>query len=139
MAESSQGGGMSFWGGIKKVFGVVLGAEKVAVQIVSIAEPQLAPWLAKMDGWISRTQAAILSVENTVTQAKAGGIKEASVVADFENGLESSQAALAITGKTIQYDLALYKQVIADGVAFYNDAAAFKAGWKIVDLPKPPA
>lgn len=130
---------MSFWGGIKKVFGVIAGVEHVAVQIVDIAEPQLAPWLNKIDGWLNRTQAAVLSVENTVTQAKAGGIKEASVVADFENGLESAQAALAITGKTIQYDLAQYKQVIADFVAAFNDAAAFKATWKIVDLPKPPA
>ena len=126
---------MSFWGAIKKIGSVLAGVEHVALPIVEVVEPQLTPWLTKIDGWINRTQAAVISVENTVTQAKAGGLKEASVVADFQNGLESAQAALAIEGKTIQYDLALYKKVIADFVAAYNDAAAFKAGWKIVDLP----
>ena len=126
---------MSFLGILKKIGTVALGIEHVAVPIVSIAEPQLAPWLAKLDNWVNRTQAAVLSVEHTVTEAKAGGLKQASVIADFENGLESAQAALAVTGKTIQYDVEMYKQVINDFVAAYNHAAQFKASWKIVDLP----
>ncbi len=129
---------MSFWSVLKKIGSVATGIEHVAVPIISIAEPQLAPWLAKLDGWINRTQAAVLSVEHTVTDAKSGGLKQASVIADFQNGLESAQAALAIAGKTIQYDVELYKKVVDDFVAAYNDAAAFKAGWKIVDLPQAP-
>jgi hypothetical protein len=130
---------MSFWSGIgnafKKVGTVVIGVEHVAVPIIEIAEPQLKPLLDKVDGWINRTQAAVLSLEATVTQAKAGGIKEASVVADFENGLSTAQAALAIEGKTIQYDTELYKKVVADFVAAYNDAKLFRDGWKVVDIP----
>ena len=133
---------MGFWGAIKKIGSVALGIEHVAVPIIEIAEPQLTPILTKIDGWINRTQAAVLSVESTVTQAKAGGLKQDAVIADFENGLQTAQAALAVTGKTIQYDVEGYKKVIADFVAAYNDAAAFKATWKIIDLPQttaPPA
>jgi len=133
---------MSFWGkvwhGFQKAETVAIGVEHIAVPLIEVAEPQLKPLLDGVDGWLNRTQAGILSLEKTVTEAKAGGLREASLVADFQNGLETAQAALALTGKTIQYDLDIYKKVIADGVAFYNDGAAFKATWKIVDLPADP-
>lgn len=129
---------MSFLSVIKKIGSVALGIEHVAVPIFAAADPALAPILTKLDGWLNRTQTAIQSAEATYTQAKAGGLKSAAVVQDFENGLQTAQDALAVTGKTIQYDAAEYQKVIDSFVAAYNAAAAFKTTWKIVDLPQTP-
>lgn len=126
---------MSFLSVLKKIGSVVAGVEHVAVPILSLADPALAPLLGKIDGWVTRTQAAVLSAEGTITAVKSGGLKQQAVIADFETGIETAQAALAVTGKTIQYDVALYKKVIDDFVSAYNDAAEFKKTWKIVDLP----
>ncbi len=127
---------MSFLSVLKKIGTVALGIEHIAVPIISAADPALAPVLAKVDGWLSRTQTAVQSAEATYTDAKAGGLKSSAVLMDFENGLQTAQDALAVTGKTILYDQAQYQKVINDFVQAYNDAATFKAGWKIVDLPK---
>ena len=129
---------MSFLSVLKKIGSVALGIEHVAVPIVSLADPALAPFLTKLDGWLSRTQTAVQQAEVTFTDAKAGGLKQDAVIKDFENGLATAQDALAVTGKTIQYDVAQYQKVIQDFVTAYNDAAAFKATWKIVDLPAAP-
>ena len=126
---------MSFLSVLKKIGQVSIGIEHVAAPIISVADPALAPFITKLDGWLSRTQIAIQSAEATIVDAKAGGLKQAAVIQDFKNGLQTAQDALAVTGKTIQYDKAQYEKVIADFVAAYNDAAAFKATWKIVDLP----
>lgn len=134
---------MSFLGKIggafKKLGSVMIGVERVAIPILEVAEPGWAPLLAKVDGWINRTNVAVISAEHTITDAKAGGLKQAAVIQDFENGLETAQAALAVAGKTIQYDTEQYKKVVDSFVAAYNSAAAFKATWKIVDLPQTPA
>lgn len=126
---------MSFLSVLKRIGSVALGIEHVAVPMLSALEPGLAPVLTKLDGWLSRTQAAVQSAEVMFTEAKSGGLKSAAVVEDFKNGLQTAQDALAVAGKTIQYDQALYEKVIADFATAYTDAAAFKAGWKIVDLP----
>lgn len=126
---------MSFLSVLKKIGTVALGIEHVAIPIISAADPALAPVLARLDDWLSRTQTAIQSAEVTFTDAKAGGLKQDAVIKDFENGLMTAQDALAVMGKTIQYDKAQYEKVIADFVTAYSDAAAFKASWKIVDLP----
>ncbi len=131
---------MSFLSVLKKIGSVALGIEHVAVPIISVADPAVAPFLAKLDGWLSRTQTAVQSAELTFTDAKAGGLKQDAVIKDFEDGLTTAQDALAVMNKTIQYDKAAYEKVIADFVTAYTDAAAFKASWKIVDLvPQPPA
>ncbi len=132
---------MSFLSVLKKIGSVAIGIEHIAVPIISAADPALAPVLAKLDGWLARTQTAVQSAELTFTDAKAGGLKQSAVIQDFENGLATAQDALAVMGKTIQYDKAQYEKVIADFVTAYTDAAAFKAGWKIVDIapPAPPA
>ena len=127
---------MSFLSVLKKVGTVFLGVEHVAVPLLSIADPALAPVLTQVDGWVTRTFSAVASAEATITTAQSGGLKSAAVQQDFLNGLATAQTALAVAGKTIQYDPALYQKVINDFTAAYNDAAAFKAGWKIVDLPK---
>ena len=129
---------MSFLSVLKKIGSVALGIEHIAVPIISAADPAVAPFLAKLDGWLSRTQTAVQSAELTFTDAKAGGLKQAAVIQDFENGLQTAQDALAVMGKTIQYDKAQYEKVIADFVTAYSDAAAFKASWKVVDLPQTP-
>jgi hypothetical protein len=129
---------VSFLSVLKKIGTVALGIEHVAVPIVALADPALAPFLTKLDGWLSRTQTAVQQAEVTFTDAKAGGLKQDAVIKDFENGLAMAQDALAVTGKTIQYDSAMYQKVIADFVTAYSDAAAFKASWKIVDLPQVP-
>jgi hypothetical protein len=126
---------MSFLSVLKKIGTVALGIEHVAVPIVALADPALAPFLTKLDGWLSRTQTAVQQAEVTFTDAKAGGLKQDAVIQDFENGLQTAQDALAVMGKTIQYDKAQYEKVIADFVTAYSDAAAFKASWKVVDLP----
>lgn len=128
---------MSFLSVVKRIGSVALGIERVVIPVLATADPMLAPVLSQIDGWVTRTFTAVASAENTVTAAKAGGLKSAAVQQDFVNGLETAQAALAVAGKTIQYDPALYQKVINDFAAAYNDAAAFKAGWKIIDLPKP--
>lgn len=127
---------MNFFQVLKKIGSVALGIEHVAVPIISIAEPQFAPVLQKLDGWLNRTANAVVAVEATITDAKSGGLKQDAVIKDFENGLETAQAALAIVGKTIKYDVNQYKQVIDDFTKAYNDAAAFKKTWDVVDLPK---
>lgn len=128
---------MSFLSVLKKIGTVALGIEKVAVPVLSVADPALAPFLTRLDGWLSRTQTAVQQAEVTITDAKSGGLKQAAVIQDFENSLQTAQDALAVTGKTIQYDAALYQKVIADFVTAYNDAALFKATWKIAELPPP--
>lgn len=129
---------MSFLSVLKKIGQVAVGIEHVAVPVISVADPALAPYLTKLDGWIAKTQTAIQQAEITITQAKAGGMRQAAVIQDFENSLQTAQDALAVEGKTIQYNVDLYKKVIDDFVLAYNDAATFKATWKIVDLPKVP-
>jgi len=126
---------MSFLSVLKKIGSVAIGIEHIAVPIISAADPAIAPFLAKLDGWLARTQTAVQSAELTFTDAKAGGLKQSAVIQDFDNGLQAAQDALAVMGKTIQYDKALYEKVIADFVTAYSDAAQFKAAWKIVDLP----
>jgi hypothetical protein len=126
---------MSFLSVLKKIGTVALGIEHIAVPIISAADPAVGPLLAKLDGWLSRTQTAVQSAELTFTDAKAGGLKQAAVIQDFENGLQTAQDALAVMGKTIQYDKTQYEKVIADFVTAYSDAAAFKASWKVVDIP----
>lgn len=127
---------MNFFDVLKKIGKGALVAERIAVPILDTVEPQWAPVINKVDGWLNRTQAAVISAESTITAAKSGGLKQAAVIQDFQNGLDSAQAALAIVGKTIQYDVEQYKKVVNDFAAAYNDAAAFKSTWKIVDLPK---
>jgi len=129
---------VSFLSVLKKIGSVAFGIEHVAVPIIAGVDPALAPILTKVDNWLSRTQTAVQSAEVTYTQAKSGGLKSNAVLQDFENGLQTAQDALAVAGKTIQYDPAEYQKVINDFVQAYNDAAAFKASWKIVDLPPAP-
>jgi len=126
---------MSFSSVFKKIGSIALGIEHVAVPLLATADPALAPVLNTIDGWVTRTFAAVASAEQTVTAAKSGGLKSAAVQQDFVNGLQTAQAAMAVVGKTIQYDPTVYQQVIDDFAKAYNDAAAFKATWKIVDLP----
>src|ERR1700729_3197853 len=107
---------MSFLSVLKKIGTVALGIEHVAVPIISSVDPALAPILTKLDGWITRTQTAVQSAEVTYTEAKAGGLKSNAVLQDFENGIQTAQDALAVAGKTIQYDAAQYQKVISDFV-----------------------
>lgn len=129
---------MNFFQVLKKVGTVLLGIEKVAVPIISAADPALAPILSKLDNWIGRTVNAVVTIEGSVTQAKAGGLKQAAVLQDFQLGIADAQSALAIVGKTIKYDEALYKKVIDDFALAFNDATVFKGTWQIVDLPAAP-
>ena len=126
---------MSFLSVLKKIGSVALGIEHVAVPIVEGADPALIPVLSRIDTWINRTQSAIASAESTYTAAKSGGLKSAAVQQDFINGIDTAQQALAVIGKKMQYDPAQYQKVIDAFTAAYNQAAAFKAGWKIIDLP----
>ncbi len=125
---------MSFLSVIKKIGNVALGIEHVAVPIAEGLDPALTPVLTKIDGWLNRTQVAIQSAEATFTAAKSGGMKAAAVEQDFVNGIQTAQDALAVVGKTLQYDSAAYQRVVADFVTAYNEAAAFKTTIKIVDL-----
>ena len=101
---------MSFLYVLKKIGSVALGIEHVAVPIISAADPALAPILAKVDNWVSRTQTAVQSAEATYTAAKSGGMKSEAVLQDFQNGLQPAQDAMAIMGKTIEYDPAPYAE-----------------------------
>ncbi len=126
---------MSFLSVLKKIGSVALGVEHVAIPLLEAADPALAPALVIADGWFTRTFKAVASAETLITAAKSGGLKQAAVVQDFELGFQATQDALAVASKTMQYDINQYKAVSDAFTAAYNAAAAFKATWKIVDLP----
>lgn len=127
---------MSFLSTLKRIAGIGAQIEHIAVPILSIADPALIPVLSQIDGWVTRTNAAVVSAEHTITDAKSGGLKQAAVIQDFQDGIETAQSALAVVGKTMQYNVDEYKKVIDSFTAAYNAAAAFKQTWKIVDLPQ---
>lgn len=127
---------MSFLDVLKKIGGVAANIEHVVVPILETVQPQWAPILNRVDDWVTRTSVAVVSAEHTVTDAKAGGLKQEAMIQDFINGMQTAQSALAIVGKAIQYDVEQYKAVVDAFAAAYNAAATFKQSWKIVDLPK---
>jgi hypothetical protein len=129
---------MNFFSVLKKIGQVALGIEHVAVPLVEIADPTTIPALSRLDNWVNRISAGVVTVEAQVAQAKAGGLKSASVVADVQNGLADLNSGLALVGKTVQYDPAELQKVVDAFAAAYNQAATFKQGWKIVDLPPAP-
>lgn len=126
---------VNFFSILKKAGSMVLGIEHVAVPLLSIADPALAPALSKLDTWVTRLTNGVVTVEAQVQQAKAGGFKQDAVVADVQNALADLNSGLALMGKTIQYDPAELPKLVKMSADFYNEVANFKSNWKIVDLP----
>lgn len=128
---------MSFISILKKIGTVALGIEHVAAPILSATIPGAAGIFTIVDGFVSRIQSTIQTVEvnNPITaqgQAKAGA-----VIADFESGLELANAALALDKKVFVYDKVALQTAIDSQVAAFNAFAVLKASVHVVPLPAP--
>jgi len=124
---------MSFISVLKKIGQVAIGIEHVAAPVVSSLIPGAAPIIGALDNLFTRVQTTIQTVELT-SPVGGGQLKAAVVVTDFEAGLETTQAVLALTGKHLEYDAALLQDAINNQVAAYNSFAKLKGSFKVVDL-----
>jgi len=122
---------MSFLSILKTIGEDALKIEPVAAAAVSFINPTLANL---MNGISGKIQTAVTNAELTVTQAKSGGVKSATVVSDFESGLDIAQEVLSAEGKAITYDPVQLQTAINNYVAAFNATAALKASFKIVPL-----
>ncbi len=127
---------MSFWDVLKKVGRAVAGIEHTVAPIVEMALPQFAPEIAMLDGWVNRVHSAVITVEHNLPGDGQGGIKQNAVIADFEAGIDITNAVLAQRGKMLQYDNGALQTAINSFVAAYNALATVKQSFKEVDLPK---
>jgi len=126
----------SFFSILKKVGSVAFGVERVAAPVASTVFPQFAPAIAQLDGWVNRLHSAILTLESENPVDGQGQIKAAAVIADFEAGLDITNAVLALRGKTLVYDKKELEAAISDFVSAYNHLAKLKASFHEADLPK---
>lgn len=124
---------MSFSGifsGIKKVLGV----EHQLAPMLSLI-PGVGAIVAAVDPWVGRLIGAMGNAE-IGSPVGGGTIKEAAVLADFEAGMDATQAILAAAGKRLVWDDAKLKSAIADMNKALASVAEVKASFKIEDLPK---
>lgn len=118
----------SFWKSLEHDLAVV-GKDALAVapivgSAVGIVNPVLGTLITGLAG---RITASITSVEQTVTEAKAGQLKSQTVIDDFNNALGLAQE---ITGKTITFDQAALQNAINAQVAALNAFASLKSSIK---------
>jgi hypothetical protein len=115
---------MSFWKTLEHDL-VIVGKEALALAplagaAVSIVNPVAG---ALITGIAGRITASITSVEQTITDAKAGVLKAATVKADFDNALALAEE---ISGDKFTYDPAAFQSVLDAQVSALNAMAAFK-------------
>lgn len=120
---------MSFWKSLEHDL-VVVGKDALAIApiaggAIGLVNPAAG---ALITGIAGRLNASILTVEQTVDEAKNGQLKSDTVVSDFQSGIALAQE---ITGKTITYDQAALKAAIDQQVAAFNALAALKSSIKI--------
>lgn len=120
----------SIFGGVKKVLGV----EHSLAPMLSLI-PGVGQVIAAVDPWVGRLIGAMGNAE-IGSPVGGGQIKEASVVADFEAGMDATQAILAAAGKKLTWDDAKLKKAIADMNQALSSVADVKASFKIEDSPK---
>lgn len=119
---------MSFWKTLEHDLVIVgkdaLALAPVAGGIIGLVNPAAG---ALIIGLAGRITASVTSVEQTITDAKAGALKSQTVIADFQNALGLAQE---ITGKTFTYDAAALQAAIDGQVAAFNAMATLKASVK---------
>lgn len=120
----------SIFSGIKKVLGV----EHQLAPMLSLI-PGVGNIIAAVDPWVGRLIGAMGNAE-IGSPVGGGTIKEAAVLADFEAGMDATQAILAAAGKRLVWDDAKLKTAIADMNKALASVAEVKASFKIEDLPK---
>ena len=128
---------MSFLSILKTVGKVALAAEHIIALGAEMILPAYAAPIAAVDGLLQNVQAAIITKEIQNPVDGQGQLKAAAVTQDFNSMLSLAQEALAIGGKTISYDPTKLQAVIDAQTAAYNNWAALKGTFKIVDVPKP--
>lgn len=126
---------MSFVSILKKVGSVLLGAEKIAEPIIDDLYPPAAPWLARLDNLTQTVQASVIQTE-VASPAGDPAAKSANVISDIDSYFSVMNAGLALAGKTVTDDPTLRQAAINATVAAFNADAAWKATFKITDLPK---
>lgn len=124
--------------GIEKGLAV---AGHVAIPLASTFFPQLAPELNIANNYLTKLNTIFQQVPNAIIAAEAltekdgqGAVKEANVIAAFQQGLQGMQDGLALANKKLTYDEAELKNAIASFTAGYNSLAKVKASFKVVDL-----
>ncbi len=115
---------MSFWKALEHDLAIV-GRDALAVApfvgaVVGVVNPVAGTLITGIAG---RITASITSVEQTITDAKAGALKAATVKADLDNALAIAED---ITGKKFTYDPAALQTFIDSQVAAFNAAGIFK-------------
>lgn len=119
---------MSFWKALGHDLKIVgedaLKIAPVAGAMVGVVNPALGTLITGVAGHLLST---ITSVEQTITDEKAGALKSAAVIADFKNALA---LASEISGKTFTYDSAALQTTIDSIVAALNSIGAFKSSLK---------
>ena len=119
---------MSFWKALEHDLTVVgkdaLALAPVAGAVVGVVNPAAGMLITGVGG---RLTASIASVEQTITDAKAGALKAATVKADLDNALALAQD---VTGETFTYDGTALQTFIDAQVAAFNAEAAFKGTLK---------
>lgn len=126
---------MSFASIVKKVGSTLLGIEHGAAPIAEAILPQYAGAISQLDGWAVKIQNTITTLEQNPVLDGQGQVKSDAVIADFESGLDLTNAALAHTGQTMSYDKVELQNAINSLVAGYNSLAKVKASMKVVPLP----
>lgn len=120
----------SIFNGVKKVLGV----EHAIAPMLSMI-PGVGQIISAVDPWVGRLITAMGSAE-IGSPVGGGALKEATVLADFEAGMDATQAILAATGKKLIWDEGKLKTAIADLNKALASVAEVKASFKIEDLPK---
>jgi len=115
---------MSFWKTVGHDLAIVgrdiLAAAPVVGAVVGTVNPAAGLLITGLAG---RINSAIVSVEQTITDEKAGVLKAQTVIADFKNGLSIAEE---ITGKTFNFDEAALQSAIDAQVAAHNAMGTFK-------------
>lgn len=127
---------MSFISILKKIGTTILGVEHVAAPVIGALYPPAAPFLTNLDNLIQSVFGSIISTEQNNPKDGQGKIKSDSVNADINAYIATMNAGLALMGKTTVDDPALRQATIDAAVASLNAGAAWKASFKVVDLPK---
>ena len=120
----------SFLGILKKIGAFALGIEHVAAPIVSAVFPQYAGIFTRLDGMFQRLIGAVVTAEQNNPADKQGPAKAEAVKADFEAGLEATNAILAQWGKKVTYDAGALTDAVTAQVAAFNAMARLKASFK---------
>jgi hypothetical protein len=100
--------------------------------------PGIGAEVGLIDGIFQRLTGTIQQVESA--SPVSGGVLKSDIVnADFVAGLSTTQAILALSGKTLNYDKVALQDAINSQVAAYNAMAKLKTSFAIVALPVTPA